>query len=239
MIIRVYQIDSDKDEKRIKFCGYIETMHFAGAIDGSIYDCVFDGELPSGSLENVYRDLNLTAPEGFRGHSLCVSDVIEIVNPMDAKGADGRNIEKGFYFCNSFGFVRLADEVAATFQPQTTNEWRHGNLSIDGELEVEKNDAEELEVTAEFHTWFDVDRKFHLNTAARDDAWVNLYAIYNVPHDSFRVVYILSTDDAEEAHNYKPTTRELAIIRSLMADAARKDLENPLRAFAEEVNIRN
>lgn len=52
-------------------------------------------------LEDIWEDFNLHRPNGFEGHSLSVSDVVEILN-------DGEN--DGFYYCNNFGWEKI--EVA-------------------------------------------------------------------------------------------------------------------------------
>lgn len=43
------------------------------------YDLVWEGEFEDGyTLNNFYEDLQWERPEGFKGHSLSVSDVVEI-----------------------------------------------------------------------------------------------------------------------------------------------------------------
>jgi hypothetical protein len=43
--------------------------------------------------------LNLGYPEDFTGHSLSVSDVIEVVSSSE--------ISSGYYFCDSVGFKKI------------------------------------------------------------------------------------------------------------------------------------
>lgn len=52
-------------------------------------------------LERIFEIFNLNHPEGFKGHSLSVSDVVEIID-------DGEN--SGFYYCDNFGWKKI--EVA-------------------------------------------------------------------------------------------------------------------------------
>lgn len=80
MNIRIYQIDSEKDTKRIKFMSY----KFASqkGIDPCIYQKVFDGTIKeANSLEDVFTILNTQCVKGYKGHCLSMSDVIEIVKP--------------------------------------------------------------------------------------------------------------------------------------------------------------
>jgi hypothetical protein len=47
--------------------------------------------------EVIFYIFNLRTPEDFRGHSLSVSDIIEI----------NRHGSSSFYYCNDCGFTRL------------------------------------------------------------------------------------------------------------------------------------
>ena len=60
---------------------------------------MFDGDVECSGLEDVYAMFNETCPESFTGHSLSVSDIVEIEN--------SDIVEKGFYFCDSFGFKKI------------------------------------------------------------------------------------------------------------------------------------
>lgn len=78
MKIRVYQIDMDKDINRIKFMSY--TFAKEKGINPSIYKRVFDGTIEdANSLEDVFTILNTQSVKGYTGHSLSMSDVVEIV----------------------------------------------------------------------------------------------------------------------------------------------------------------
>ena len=79
MRINIYQIDSDKDTNRVKFEGYDETLKYGG-INPAIYKCVFHGDV-DGDLEAVYCLFNHPDHPGtFQGHSLSLSDIIEVVD---------------------------------------------------------------------------------------------------------------------------------------------------------------
>ena len=83
MRINIYQIDSDKDTTRVKFEGYEETLKYGG-INPATYKCVFHGDV-DGDLEAVYCLFNLPDHPGtFQGHSLSLSDIIEVVEPYKA-----------------------------------------------------------------------------------------------------------------------------------------------------------
>ena len=56
------------------------------------------------NLEDVFVLFQSGRPEGFQGHSLSVSDVVEV--------EDAASITPGFYFCDSIGFKEIP------FQPE-------------------------------------------------------------------------------------------------------------------------
>ena len=101
MRINIYQIDSDKDNNRVKFDSYRRTLE-NGGINPAIYKCVFHGDV-DGDLEDVYTLFNdCDHPGTYQGHSLSVSDIIEVIG-------DSEDIESGSYFVDSIGFKKLLD----------------------------------------------------------------------------------------------------------------------------------
>lgn len=100
MRINIYQLDSDKDENRVKFCDYASTQK-NGGVNPKNYQCVFHGDV-DGDLEVVYSLFNLSdRPGTFQGHSLSVSDVVEVV------GENEEGITPGSYFVDSIGFQNI------------------------------------------------------------------------------------------------------------------------------------
>jgi hypothetical protein len=72
----------------------LERFQGSAALRSEIYDKVFEGEVECGTLEEVYQMFNLDHPDGYRGRSLSVSDVVEVVGEE----------ESTFHFCDSIGF---------------------------------------------------------------------------------------------------------------------------------------
>jgi len=116
MKIKLYQINMGRDECRVAFMGYDEFPRFTGSteINSSIYDCVFDGEVDCHTLEDAYRKFNLDHPEDYRGRSMSMSDIVEII--------DSETTEKGFYYCDTVGFkkVDFEPEKAQPMKPKST-----------------------------------------------------------------------------------------------------------------------
>ena len=99
MKIRIFQINSEKDMKNVEFMDHDFTMS-KGGVDPSIYQQVYGGVAYAKNLEELFMQCNTDKPPlGFCGHTLSVSDVVEI--------CEGKN--SGFYFVDSIGFKRLED----------------------------------------------------------------------------------------------------------------------------------
>ena len=84
--MNIYQINTDRDPKQLKFL-CLDTarriLHSAEP-DSAAYDKVYSGDVKCRNLEDVFTLFNSRRPEGFRGHSLSVSDVVEVVLRRDS-----------------------------------------------------------------------------------------------------------------------------------------------------------
>ena len=106
MKINIYQINRERDTQRLKFLGLGATRQAlrSAELNCAAYDKVYSGDVKCRNLEDVFVLFNSGRPEGFRGHSLSVSDVVEV--------EDAAGITPGFYFCDSIGFKEIP------FQPE-------------------------------------------------------------------------------------------------------------------------
>lgn len=104
MKIKVYQINPELDRYGVLFRNYEAAVSNAGRIDPSIYKTVFDGNVDAQDLEDVFAVLNFSQPVGYNGHSLSVSDIVEI------EGG-------GHHYCDTFGFQELKDFDASRVEP--------------------------------------------------------------------------------------------------------------------------
>ena len=104
MDIIIYQINLSRDDDRVAYLGLSQLDKFQGSseVNSGIYDKVFEGAVEVDTLEGVYQMFNCDCPEDFQGHSLSVSDVVEIVNGENA----------GFYFCDRLTVIRRAHTIA-------------------------------------------------------------------------------------------------------------------------------
>ena len=89
MKINIYQINHERDDKRLMFFGLDEVQKLTGSkmVKAEIYDKIFSGDVDCHSLEDVYRKFNEEHPAGYKGRSLSVSDVVEIVESDNTETA--------------------------------------------------------------------------------------------------------------------------------------------------------
>ena len=116
MNIAIYQIDPDRDENNVAFLNYENLERFQGsaALRSEIYDKVFEGEVECGTLEEVYQMFNIGQPDGYRGRSLSVSDVVEVVGEEKST----------FHFCDSIGFREV------DFDPDMTEPLKEKKIKV-------------------------------------------------------------------------------------------------------------
>ena len=96
MRVKIYQINPERDNNRMKFMSLSDSQ----SPDPSIYDEVFDAEIDENELEEIYGRFNTVGHPLFRGHSLSVSDVVVsyfgLYTQFEEGGAD---ILRRLYLC--------------------------------------------------------------------------------------------------------------------------------------------
>lgn len=104
MKVRIYQIDFERDEKYICYRN-LETVlkRCGGRIPAECYDMVFEYEALSDSLERLYFIFNEAHPKGYKARSLSVSDVVEVIDPVNGSK---------FYFCDTIGFKEVSFDAS-------------------------------------------------------------------------------------------------------------------------------
>lgn len=105
MRLKIYQINSDRDVKQVKYWGMESLPKFQNSLEvcASLYDNVFDAEMDEMGLETIWDRFNHEKHPLYRGHSLSVSDVVVT--------------EKGAYYCDSFGFQKIEFDESKTQKP--------------------------------------------------------------------------------------------------------------------------
>ena len=103
MNVRIYQINTDKDTKSVKFENLEDTLYIARQVNPAIYSQVYANVCDCNDLEDVFHKFNVEKPIDFTGLSLSVSDIVEILDEEN----------KGAYFCDSFGFKKIDFDTSA------------------------------------------------------------------------------------------------------------------------------
>lgn len=93
---RVWQLKPDVDVS-MKFIGYDQLLKRFGPPDPGNYRMVFEGEVETNDLEELYVKFNLAQPPGYSGHSLSISDVLELYDE------DGST----FHYVDRVGFKQV------------------------------------------------------------------------------------------------------------------------------------
>ena len=98
---KLYQIDVDHDDVSICFMNLKQIQKITGQeqVPSQYYMLSYEGNGAYKNLEEIYMQFNVQHPDDFRGRSMSVSDVVEVVS--------SDSIEKGFYFCDSYGFQKI------------------------------------------------------------------------------------------------------------------------------------
>lgn len=96
---RVWQLKPDVDIRK-KFVGYDELLKNFGEPDPGNYQLVYDGQVETNDLEELYAKFNTDLPPSYEGHSLSMSDVVEL---YDETGSS-------FHYADRFGFKEIGFE---------------------------------------------------------------------------------------------------------------------------------
>ena len=94
--VRIWQLKPDSDFE-LRFRSYDEILKVCGEPSIQNYEAVYDGELETNDLEAIYAKFNVDHPVGFSGHSLSISDVVEL---YDDSGSE-------FHYVDRIGFKEI------------------------------------------------------------------------------------------------------------------------------------
>lgn len=97
--VRIWQLKHDVDVY-MKFVSYEEMVQQFGEPSLEDYRIAYDGQLDTNNLEAIYTRCNMNHPPGYAGHSLSMSDIVEL---YDANGSE-------FHYVDRFGFQKISFE---------------------------------------------------------------------------------------------------------------------------------
>jgi hypothetical protein len=103
--VRIWQLGPETDVY-MKFISLDEMTKKFGEPNPEHYRIAYDGQLGTNNLEAIYTRCNTNHPPGYNGHSLSMSDVVEL---YDSTGSE-------YYYCDRFGFQQIAFEESGQTQ---------------------------------------------------------------------------------------------------------------------------
>lgn len=106
------------------------------------------------------------------------------------------------------------------------------DIAIDGDIQL--NDDNPQEITAYIETWFDVDKKFMVDTTD-DGTWVNMYGKYNPFIDTLEIECVLSSDNDSQCFKYNPTREESDLIKQMITDKIKQMFGQTPQEFCNDV----
>lgn len=99
MKIALYQIIPELDTDRIMFNNlHYMRCAYGKEIPAQFYEQVFCGDVDAKSIEEVFAVFNINFPKNYRGRSMSVSDMLEVIETPK---------ESRFYYCDSVGFEEV------------------------------------------------------------------------------------------------------------------------------------
>ena len=103
MKIRIYQIDLSLDDQHVAFRSHAEIQsQYGGRIPAELYRKAYEGTVEAENLEDVFYIFNMAHPQDYRGRSLSVSDVIEVVEESSST----------FYYVDTIGFREVSFDTS-------------------------------------------------------------------------------------------------------------------------------
>lgn len=97
---RIWQLKPESDIM-MRFISYDQMKRDFGEPNSQDYQVVYDGEIESNDLEVIYTKFNTVHPPGYTGHSLSMSDVVEL---YDDSGSE-------FHYCDRYDFKQVDFEI--------------------------------------------------------------------------------------------------------------------------------
>lgn len=93
---RVYQLTDEGCRFRFQSYEQVQALGLKTPL-GDLYHVVYDGDLHTDKLEEIFYVLNCLHPEGYKGWSLTMSDIVEL---YDAERST-------YFYCDTFGFQEI------------------------------------------------------------------------------------------------------------------------------------
>lgn len=106
------------------------------------------------------------------------------------------------------------------------------DIAIDADIQV--SDDNPHEITAYIETWFDIDKKFMVDTTD-DGTWVNMYGKYNPFDDTLEIECVISSDNDSQCFKYNPTREESDLIKQMIIDKIKQVFGQTPQEFCNDI----
>lgn len=97
MKFKIYQLKGEHADAM--FLSLDMLKHFNLEFDFTKYKEVYNGNIREDGLDYIFTIFNIDRPADFKGHSLSVSDIVQVI--------ESNKVEPGYYFCDSFGWKEV------------------------------------------------------------------------------------------------------------------------------------
>ena len=99
--VEIWQVKGDLSNRHdIIFCNLDYLKKQGVKVNNSLYEKVWEQPVNEIDAEHIFYEFNVSRPEGFKGHSLSVSDMVVYKNGEDIVTS---------LFCDSIGFTEIPD----------------------------------------------------------------------------------------------------------------------------------
>ena len=113
---------------------------------------------------------------------------------------------------------------------KSNNELEAKDLRID---DLEVDDEWQQVIVAYMETWFDVDRKFHLDINSQEGTWLNMTVFFNPYKDTVSILCAVDSDEGCEEFYYEPTKNEAEFIKDMIAQKLQIECDQTQKKYCE------
>ena len=107
------------------------------------------------------------------------------------------------------------------------------DLNIDPQIEIDDDNPQQINFMLD--AWFEVDKKFKIETNGEEGTWLNLWGFYNPFEDTLRLKGQISYDDcSSDWFDYEPTNSETEVIKEMLTLRIRRWYDQTPQEFCEQ-----
>ena len=107
------------------------------------------------------------------------------------------------------------------------------DLNIDPQIEIDDDNPQQINFMLD--AWFEVDKKFKIETNGEEGTWLNFWGFYNPFEDTLRLKGQISYDDcSSDWFDYEPTNSETEVIKEMLTLRIRRWYDQTPQEFCEQ-----